>query len=196
MVWIPNSIHSPAPNRARARIAVGSDLACVPSILRLVSLAKLSGFMISALPNHGEMVIMNAGNEHENIRTGLFRSIHAETVDVQLPTLLSSYQLFCSWPPIGQLKPCTDFLFRKRLFCSRTLSAIETKLCAPMQWPQSNAGIWALLGRRFVFGQYASQIQRQQLLKLSHNEDFAFGICFLIECHHASDYLERCVCSK
>jgi hypothetical protein len=39
-------------------------------------------------------------------------------------------------------------------------------------------------GRRFVFGQYASQIQRQQLLKLSHNEDFAFGICFLIERHH------------
>jgi hypothetical protein len=76
------------------------------------------------------------------------------------------------------------------------LSAIETKLCAPMQWLQSNAGIWALLGRRFVFGQDASQIQRQQLLKLSHNEDFAFGICFLIECHHASDYLERCLCSK
>ena len=76
------------------------------------------------------------------------------------------------------------------------LSAIETKLCAPMQWLQSNAGIWALLSRRFVFGQDASQIQRQQLLKLSHNEDFAFGICILIECHHASDYLERCVCSK
>ena len=76
------------------------------------------------------------------------------------------------------------------------LSAIETKLCAPMQWLQSNAGIWALLGRRFVFGQDASQIQRQQLLKLSHNEDFAFGICFPIECHHASDYLDRQVGSK
>ena len=76
------------------------------------------------------------------------------------------------------------------------LSAFETKLCAPMQWPQSNAGILALLGRRFVFGQDASQIQRQQLLKLSHNQDFAFGICFPIECHHASDYLERQVCSK
>jgi hypothetical protein len=52
------------------------------------------------------------------------------------------------------------------------------------------------LTRRFVFGQDASQIQRQQLLKLSHNEDFPFGICFPIECHHASDYLERYVCSK
>jgi hypothetical protein len=69
------------------------------------------------------------------------------------------------------------------------LSAIETKLCAPMQWPQSNAGIWALLGRGFVLGQYASQIQRQHLLEFSHNQDFPFGICFPIECHHASDYL-------
>jgi hypothetical protein len=71
------------------------------------------------------------------------------------------------------------------------LPAIETRLCAPVQRPQSNAGIWALLSRRFVFGQDASQIQRQQLLKLSHNQDFPFGICFPIECHHASDYLER-----
>src|ERR1700724_3058256 len=68
--------------------------------------------------------------------------------------------------------------------------------CAPMQWLQSTAGIWALLGRAFVFGKDASRIQRQQLLKLSHNEDFAFGICFPIECHHASDYLEKYVCSK
>ena len=60
-----------------------------------------------------------------------------------------------------------------------------------MQWLQSNAGIWALPGRRFLFGQDASQIQRQQLLKLGHNEDFAFGICFPVERHHASDYLER-----
>jgi hypothetical protein len=71
------------------------------------------------------------------------------------------------------------------------LTAIETKLCAPMQWLQSYAGTWSLLGRRFVLRQDASQIQRQQLLRLSHNEDFAFGICFPIECHHASDYLER-----
>jgi len=76
------------------------------------------------------------------------------------------------------------------------LSAIESKLCASMQWPQSDAGIWVLLGRRFVFGQDASQIQRQHLFEFSHNQDFPFDICFLIECHHASDYLERCLCSK
>ena len=88
---------------------------------------------------------------------------------------------------------CIDLLASTEIWAGlgEHLSAIETKLCAPMQWLQSNAGIWALPGRRFVFGQDASQIQRQQLLKLSHNEDFAFGICFPIECHHASDYLER-----
>jgi hypothetical protein len=76
------------------------------------------------------------------------------------------------------------------------LSAIETKQYAPTQWLQSYGGTLALLGRRLFLGQHASQIQRQQLLKLSHNEDFAFGICFPIECHHASDYLERYLCSK
>ena len=71
-----------------------------------------------------------------------------------------------------------------------TLVGYRDQTVCPMQGPL-NAGIWTLLGRRFVFGQDVSQIQRQQLLKLSHNEDFAFGICFPIERHHASDYLER-----
>ena len=39
------------------------------------------------------------------------------------------------------------------------LSAV-LHLC-PMQWPQSNTGIWTLPSQRFVFGQDASQIQRQ-----------------------------------
>ena len=77
-----------------------------------------------------------------------------------------------------------------------TLVGYRDQTVCPMQWLQSNAEIWALPGRRFVFGQDASQIQRQQLLKLSHNEDFAFGICFPIECHHAPDYLESYICRK
>jgi hypothetical protein len=53
---------------------------------------------------------------------------------------------------------------------------------------------WASLSD--VLGQYASQIQRQHFFEFSHNQEFLLGICFLIECHHASDYLERCLCSK
>jgi hypothetical protein len=91
------------------------------------------------------------------------------------------------------LKECIGLLASTWIWAGlgEHLSAIETKQCAPTQWLQSYAGTWALLGRRFVLGQDASQIQRQQLLKLSHNEDFACGICFPIQCHHASDYLER-----
>src|ERR1700733_3840353 len=73
--------------------------------------------------------------------------------------------------------------YRDQTMCTHAMAAI---ICR-------NLG---LLGRSFVLGQDASQIQRQQLLELSHNEDFAFGICFPKECHHASDYLERYVCSK
>jgi hypothetical protein len=47
-----------------------------------------------------------------------------------------------------------------------------------------------------IIGQDTSQIQRQHLLEFSHNQDFPFGICFPIERHHASDYLERYVCSE
>ena len=54
----------------------------------------------------------------------------------------------------------------------------------------------ALLRSHRVLGQYASQIQRQHLFEFSHNQDFPFGICFPIECHHAFDYLERYLCSK
>jgi hypothetical protein len=53
-----------------------------------------------------------------------------------------------------------------------------------------------LLHYHRVLGQDASQIQRQHLFEFSHNQDFPFGICFPIEGHHASDYLERYVCSK
>ena len=53
---------------------------------------------------------------------------------------------------------------------------------------------WASLSD--VLGQYASQIQRQHFFEFSHNQEFLLGICFLIECHHASDYLERCLCNK
>jgi hypothetical protein len=118
--------------------------------------------------------------------------------DARFPISRFERQLAEDTDPFELLDACIALLASTETWAGlgEHLSAIETKLCAPMQWLQSNAGIWALPGRRFVFGQDVSQIQRQQLLKLSHNEDFAFGICFPIECHHASDYLERYVCSK
>jgi hypothetical protein len=47
-----------------------------------------------------------------------------------------------------------------------------------------------------ITGQDTSQIQRQHLFEFSHNQDLPFGICFPIERHHASDYLESYVCSE
>jgi len=53
-----------------------------------------------------------------------------------------------------------------------------------------------LLHYHRVPGQDASQIQRQYLFEFSHDQGSPFWICFTIERHHASDYLERYVCSK
>jgi hypothetical protein len=61
--------------------------------------------------------------------------------------------------------------------------------------PSVDAGRLLLSSHR-VLGQDASQIQRQHLLEFSHNQGFPFWICFTIERHHASDYLERYVCGK
>ena len=68
------------------------------------------------------------------------------------------------------------------------LSAIETKQCAPTQWLHHIAGTWAHVMRRFVLGQDASQIQRQQSLN-RHNEDLPVeSVSYKISC---PDYLER-----
>jgi hypothetical protein len=127
-----------------------------------------------------------AEHRQEFLRIALWKITEAESTNKHR-TRLCSRAVFAS--PNCECRH--DHVFQRAVMVQDLLSGGPADVERILEKAVACTITKALLGRRFVFGQDASQIQRQQLLKLSHNQDFAFGVCFPIECHHASDYLER-----